>query len=116
MNTLKPEARNRATKAIFHNWEMAGVITFADGSREPGVTNWDLSTFKNFPFGDTLDLQMRFGLYNVLNHTQRSDVDASARFNGAAQRSRSTGDWRLSIRARYRFTDSQSGSSSDTES
>ena len=39
--------------------------------RMPGINNWNLSFFKNFPLGSgRRRLQFRWEMYNVLNHTQ----------------------------------------------
>ena len=39
--------------------------------RGPGINNWNLSLFKNFPLGaSSRRLQLRLEAYNVLNHTQ----------------------------------------------
>src|SRR6266571_2997714 len=40
--------------------------------RMPGINNWNLSFFKNFPLGSSgrRRLQLRWEMYNVLNHTQ----------------------------------------------
>jgi len=52
-----------------------------DVFRGPGINNWDLSVFKNFPIGsEARVLQLRIELYNVFNHTQYSAVDTAARF------------------------------------
>ncbi len=38
--------------------------------RGPGINNWNLSLFKNFPLGGRRALQFRAEAYNLLNHTQ----------------------------------------------
>jgi hypothetical protein len=39
--------------------------------RGPGINNWNLSLFKNFPLGKRSQrLQLRVEAYNVLNRTQ----------------------------------------------
>lgn len=54
--------------------------------RGPGFNNWDLSLFKNVPFGEGKRLfQFRWELYNAFNHTQFDTVDNSAIFNPAGQ-------------------------------
>ena len=53
-----------------------------DVFRLPGVNNWDLSLFKKFPVkGEERYFQFRWEMYNAFNHTQYSDVDATARFD-----------------------------------
>ncbi len=38
--------------------------------RAPGLNNWDLSLFKNFPFTERVNLQLRLESFNAFNHTQ----------------------------------------------
>lgn len=54
-----------------------------DPIRGPGVNNWDISLFKNFPLGsnESRRLQLRWETYNTFNHAQFNDVDRSARFD-----------------------------------
>jgi hypothetical protein len=50
--------------------------------RGPGLQNWDVSFFKNVPFGEgQRRLQLRFEFYNFFNHANFSAVDNSARFD-----------------------------------
>ena len=50
--------------------------------RGPGVNNWDVSLFRQIPFGEgSKALQLRFESYNTFNHTQFSAVSQSARFD-----------------------------------
>jgi hypothetical protein len=49
----------------------------------PGINNWDLALFKNFRLGERRALQFRAEAFNVLNHTQFSDVDRNAQFDAA---------------------------------
>ncbi len=52
--------------------------------RLPGVSNWDISLFKNLPFfQDRGAFQFRCEMYNAFNHTQFADVDTTARFDPA---------------------------------
>ena len=53
--------------------------------RNPGIHNWDMALFKNFPFGNGRQFQFRWEAYNVFNHTQYASVDTTARFNPAGQ-------------------------------
>jgi hypothetical protein len=53
-----------------------------DVTRGPGVTNSDITLFKNIPLGSGLrKLQLRWEIYNVFNHTQFATVDSTARFD-----------------------------------
>ncbi|MCC6585541.1 MAG: carboxypeptidase regulatory-like domain-containing protein [Bryobacterales bacterium] len=53
-----------------------------DVFRLPGINNWDISLFKNFPIkSEARYLQFRFEMYNAFNHTQFQSVDSTARFD-----------------------------------
>lgn len=56
-----------------------------DVIRGPGVTNSDVTLFKNIPLGaaGVRKLQLRWEIYNVFNQTQFATVDAVARFDAA---------------------------------
>jgi hypothetical protein len=45
--------------------------------RGPGLNNWDLGFFKNFPIKERLKLQFRSELFNAFNHTNFNTVDAN---------------------------------------
>jgi hypothetical protein len=49
--------------------------------RGPGINNWDLAVFKDFPVRERMGLQFRWELYNAFNHTQFSGLDTTARFD-----------------------------------
>jgi hypothetical protein len=49
--------------------------------QRPGINNWDLSLFKNFPFGGRRNFQFRLEAYNVLNHTQFQEINRNAQFD-----------------------------------
>jgi len=49
--------------------------------RGPGINNWDVAVFKNFPIREQFRLQFRWETYNTLNHTQFSGLDNAARFD-----------------------------------
>ncbi len=49
--------------------------------RGPGINNWDVAVFKNFPMRERARVQLRWELYNAFNHTQFSGLDTSARFD-----------------------------------
>jgi hypothetical protein len=51
--------------------------------QRPGISNWNLAAFKNFSLGEKRRFQLRAEAYNVLNHTQFSDINRSARFDAA---------------------------------
>ena len=51
----------------------------------PGINNFDLSFFKNFPIKENMRVQLRWEMYNAFNHTQFSGVNSTARFNTQGQ-------------------------------
>ncbi|MGH9657403.1 MAG: carboxypeptidase regulatory-like domain-containing protein [Bryobacteraceae bacterium] len=53
--------------------------------RGPGINNWDIALFKNFPLRERINAQFRAELYNAFNHTQFSAFDATARFDAAGR-------------------------------
>jgi len=52
-----------------------------DVVRGPGINNFDMDVFKNFPIKEKLRLQLRFEAYNAFNHTQFSGMNTTAQFN-----------------------------------
>src|SRR5579859_5655711 len=50
-------------------------------ARGPGITNFNLSLFKNFAIGERMNLQFRAEAYNVFNHPQFSQVNTTPKFN-----------------------------------
>jgi hypothetical protein len=52
-------------------------------ARGPGIHNWDITFFKNFPIKGNSKLQFRWEMYNAFNHTQFLDLDRVARFDAA---------------------------------
>ena len=49
--------------------------------RRPGISNFDMSLFKNINFTESKYLQLRFEAFNALNHTQFSDFERTIRFD-----------------------------------
>jgi len=49
--------------------------------RGPGVNNFDIAIFKDFPVREEMRFQFRAEMYNAFNHTQFSAVDNTARFD-----------------------------------
>lgn len=50
--------------------------------RQPDIDNWDISVFKNFPFGsEARFLQLRLEMFNALNRAQFSDFNRAAIFD-----------------------------------
>ena len=47
----------------------------------PGYVNWDISVFKNVPFGGSRRLQLRVELYNAFNTDQWTGVNTNATFD-----------------------------------
>jgi len=66
-------------------FQMPQAGTFGNAARSvmrgPGINNWEIALFKNFPVRETMRLQFRWELYNAFNHTQFSGLDAAARFD-----------------------------------
>src|SRR6202043_3377012 len=66
-------------------FSVPAVGTLGDPSkvliRGPGLNQWDISLFKDFPIRERLRMQLRSEFYNALNHTQFSAINASAQFN-----------------------------------
>ena len=48
--------------------------------RGPGVSNWNMSLYKNFSIRERLRFQLRAEAYNTFNHTQYSGVDTTVTF------------------------------------
>jgi len=54
--------------------------------RGPGINNWDVTLFKNFPIKtEARSVQFRWEFYNLCNHTQFSSMNTTATFNAAGQ-------------------------------
>lgn len=51
-----------------------------DVFRGPGINNWDLSFFKNFPIKDKATFQFRWEMYNAWNHASFQGVNTNATF------------------------------------
>ncbi|HEX6738469.1 MAG TPA: hypothetical protein VF310_09365, partial [Vicinamibacteria bacterium] len=51
--------------------------------RGPGINNWDVTFFKNFPIRQRASVQLRWEIYNALNHAQGLDLDRTPRFDAA---------------------------------
>jgi hypothetical protein len=50
--------------------------------RRPGINDWGISVFKNFPvMSESRYLQLRLEMFNAFNHTQFSDYNRTAQFN-----------------------------------
>ncbi len=98
------------TRLALDDWQLAGVASFVlakdqrtlyqyfntgvfqaptvgtignapkDVFRGPGINNWDLSVFKNFPVRERVKLQLRWEMYNAFNHASFQGVNTSATF------------------------------------
>ena len=56
-----------------------------DAFRGPGVNDWDITVFKNFPIGEHKSVEFRVETYNTFNHPQFNTVDTTAQFNNAGR-------------------------------
>ncbi len=80
-----------AGERTFDRWFDTSVVTRppqgdpgnakGDAIRGPGINSWDMTVFKNFPIHGRRALQLRWEIYNVLNHTQWLGVSTAARFD-----------------------------------
>jgi hypothetical protein len=61
----------------------SGAAASRDAFRLPGLNNFDLTFFKNFPLKGRVALQARWEMYNAFNHPTFSDVNSTARFDAA---------------------------------
>jgi hypothetical protein len=79
--------------------------------RQPGINNWDASLFKNIPIRESVRLELRWGAYNLFNHTQFTGFNTTAQYNASgAQINSSLGNYtgaaagrRLELAARLHF-------------
>ncbi len=53
--------------------------------RGPGVEDWDISVFKNFPITEKSSVQFRVETFNTFNHPQFSTVNTNPQFNQQGQ-------------------------------
>jgi len=53
--------------------------------RGPGIANFNAIFYKNVFVREPLRVQLRWEIYNALNHTQFSAINTSAQFNPAGQ-------------------------------
>jgi hypothetical protein len=58
-----------------------------DAVRGPGLSNYDLSFYKNFRLGasESRKVQFRFEMYNAFNHTQFTGIDTTSRWDAAGR-------------------------------
>jgi len=53
-----------------------------DTLRTGGMQNWDMSLFKNIPFGERYSVQLRLEAFNVFNHPNFNDKNYGANVTG----------------------------------
>ena len=46
----------------------------------PSIFNNDLAFFKNVPIGEKREIQLRWEIYNIFNHTNFRDIDGTMTF------------------------------------
>ncbi len=84
------------------------AYTYGNAGRDslvgPGRTNFDTSIFKAFPIHDTKEFQIRFEAFNVLNHPQFGNPNASIGNLQAGQITSAVGNARnLQLSGRFQF-------------
>ncbi|HEU0119822.1 MAG TPA: carboxypeptidase-like regulatory domain-containing protein [Bryobacteraceae bacterium] len=90
-NVVAPVPLSSGDRSFYRWFNTAAVARPAKGDfgnagrtlfRLPGVSNWDISVFKNIPmFKEKAAAQFRCEFYNAFNHTQFAGVDSTARFD-----------------------------------
>ena len=84
----------KGDRDFFHNFRTdvfapPTLGTFGNAARTvvrgPGVNNFDLSLFKEFPIREQMRFQFRAEAYNAFNHTQFSSIDTTARFDATGK-------------------------------
>lgn len=58
--------------------------------RLPGLINFDVALFKNFPIGEKHGIQFRWETYNLFNHTNFRDIDGNITFDAAGKQTNPT--------------------------
>jgi hypothetical protein len=80
----------KSERTFYHDFntaafQMPAVGTFGNAAkteiRGPGINNWDLALFKDFPIKEFAKLLFRWEMYNAFNHTQFTGLGTSAQFN-----------------------------------
>jgi hypothetical protein len=51
-----------------------------NGVRMPSIFNNDLALFKNIKIGEKREIQLRWEMYNIFNHTNFRDIDAALQY------------------------------------
>lgn len=68
---------------------LPGIGTYGNSERYPvrgpGINNWDLAIFKDFPILERIRTQLRWEIYNAFNHTQFSSFNSTATFTPTGQ-------------------------------
>lgn len=85
-NPVLPKSERTFNRAFNTGaFAMPATGTFGNAARTvirgPGINNFDVAVFKNFPVHEKLRLQFRSEMYNAFNHTQFGGVDTTARFD-----------------------------------
>jgi Carboxypeptidase regulatory-like domain/TonB-dependent Receptor Plug Domain len=68
------------------NFVLPAVGSPARGTRDTlrggGMQNWDMSLFKNIPFGERYSIQLRLEAFNAFNHPNFNDKNVGANVTG----------------------------------
>lgn len=83
--------RGGGSRAVGGHWVSPGSITLPPMGqfgtfetpifRGPGSYNWDITLFKDFPFGENRRIEFRWAVFDFLNHANLDNPQLSADFN-----------------------------------
>jgi hypothetical protein len=62
-----------------------GLDSGYDRLRGPGLSNWDMSLFKNVSIKEKAHLQLRLEAFDAFNHAEWATINSVITFNGAGQ-------------------------------
>jgi hypothetical protein len=92
VNVIANPVLDKSQRTFYRNFntnafQMPAVGTVGNAARTeirgPGINNFDLALFKEFPVRESMRFQLRADAYNAFNHTQFSALDTTARFDAS---------------------------------